>query len=421
MADNILIVEDSPVVLKMLQHLIAQSGSFNPVVADTLSTAKMRMEECGGQFFAAIVDLKLPDAQHGEIVDLVLGQRIPTVVLTGNYDDKLRLSLLNKGVVDYVTKDSRYSFQHVVKLIDRLKKNENIKVLVAEDSATSRLFVKVLLEQYRFQVVEASNGQEALARLEADQSIRMLITDHNMPVVNGYELVRMLRHSSRFQDLVIIGLSAEGDTSLSAKFIKSGANDFLKKPFFHEEFHCRVIHNLEAQEMLETIRELANVDPLTKVYNRRYLFEEGEARYQRALSADRLCHVIMVDLDYFKKVNDMHGHLIGDQLLESFAALLTEYFPDALVARFGGEEFCVLDTQSSKERVTQRMNGFRALLSKETFTKDNISVTFSGGVASESLGSLEEAVMLADKRLIEAKRAGRNRVFFSPASAVKLD
>ena len=136
-------------------------------------------------YFAAIVDLNLPDAQNGEIVDLILASKVPCIVLTGTFDDNLRLRLLNKGVLDYVTKDSRYSFGHVIKVVERLSKNQGIKVLVADDSSTSRRFINILLQQYRFfNVIEVENGQEALAKLEEDPSIRMLITDYNMPLVN---------------------------------------------------------------------------------------------------------------------------------------------------------------------------------------------------------------------------------------------
>ncbi|ADZ91016.1 response regulator [Marinomonas mediterranea] len=402
---RILVVEDSPVVLKVLKHLVSQSQEFEPVLCSCYKEAEEKLAE-GESFFASIVDLNLPDAENGEIVDLVLEQKIPCIVLTGNFDDSLRVGLLNKGVLDYVTKESRYSFNHVMKVVNRLKKNQDIKVLVAEDSSTSRLFIKILLEQYRFNVIEANDGQEALAKLEADSEIKMLITDHNMPVVNGYDLVRMLRRNIRFQDLVIIGLSAEGDTSLSAKFIKSGANDFLKKPFYHEEFHCRVISNLESQEMLETIRDLANLDPLTKLYNRRYLFEEGEALYQKGAVA------AVLDLDFFKKVNDTYGHFVGDELLKEFSSLLIDVFNDALIARFGGEEFCLISALSVDE-VVGKLDEFMDLVRGRTFTTAEVSVTCSIGVCSEQQSTLGEAVNLADNYLYDAKRTGRDRIVLS--------
>ena len=182
---KVLVVEDSPVVLKVLNHLLSQNPNFIPVLCACYEEAKEKIETSGMTFFAAIVDLNLPDAENGEIVDLILSHHIPCVVLTGNFDDDQRLSLLNKGVLDYITKDSRYSFNHVIKVVERLRKNQDVKVLVAEDSSTSRLFIKILLEQYRFKVVEAEDGQAALAKLEEDHSIRMLITDYNMPHING--------------------------------------------------------------------------------------------------------------------------------------------------------------------------------------------------------------------------------------------
>ncbi|MFT2109762.1 diguanylate cyclase [Marinomonas sp. 2405UD68-3] len=410
---KVLLVEDSPVVLKVLRYLVSQNDLFIPILATCYEEAKASLIEYKDDFFAAIVDLNLPDAENGEIVDLILDRKIPCIVLTGNFDDELRLKLLNKGVVDYITKDSRYSFNHAMKVLDRLEKNKNIKVLVAEDSSTSRLFIKILLQQYQFQVVEAENGQEALAILEKDHTIKMLITDYNMPLVNGYDLVRMLRHNERFKCLVIIGLSAEGDSSLSAKFIKSGANDFLKKPFYHEEFHCRVNHNLEAQEMLQTIRDLANVDPLTKLFNRRYLFAEGESAYQKAIASGRLLSVIMLDIDYFKKVNDTYGHIVGDSLLESFSAYLKSAFPNEMISRFGGEEFCILLSTENEESAVSKVSKLFESLRVMQFTECDISITCSGGIACDMQTTLSQAIEIADERLYMAKNTGRDKLVSS--------
>ena len=403
---KVLVVEDSLVVLKVLKHLLLQNPIFIPVLCDCYKEAENRLNDPQETFFAAIVDLNLPDAENGEIVDLVLSHQIPCVVLTGNINDSVRLSLLNKGVLDYIIKDSRYSFNHVIKVVERLNKNQGIKVLVAEDSSTSRLFIKILLEQYRFNVIEAENGQEALAKLEADSDISMLITDHNMPLVNGYDLVRMLRNNSRFQNLVIIGLSAEGDNALSAKFIKAGANDFLKKPFYHEEFHCRVIHNLEAQEMLETIRELANIDSLTKLKNRRYLFDEGE-RFIRKNAPD--VSLAMLDLDDFKRINDTYGHVVGDRLLEAIGGELSESFPEFLTCRFGGEEFCIIaDIDAQKFR--SALDAFLVKIRSKELTEAKILITCSIGICSHSVSYLEESIRIADANLYEAKRLGRNQI-----------
>jgi diguanylate cyclase (GGDEF)-like protein len=403
---KILVVEDSPMVSKILHHLLSQNPLFTPVLCACYKEAQEKFTGAEDTYFAAIVDLNLPDAQNGEIVDLVLASKVPCIVLTGTFDDNLRLRLLNKGVLDYVTKDSRYSFGHVIKVVERLSKNQGIKVLVADDSSTSRRFINILLQQYRFNVIEVENGQEALAKLEEDPSIRMLITDYNMPLVNGYDLVRMLRYNSRFQDLVIIGLSAEGDNTLSAKFIKAGANDFLKKPFFHEEFHCRILRSLEAQEMLETIRNLANVDPLTKLKNRRYLFEQGE---QLIRSASSPVSLVMMDIDHFKSVNDTYGHIVGDDLLKFIGLEIASAFPDMLACRFGGEEFCLM-TEIDGGELLSRLHRFLEGLRSKEFTEAKIALTCSVGVCVRGSGFLEEYVRVADANLYEAKRQGRDRI-----------
>ncbi|MDB4837497.1 diguanylate cyclase [Marinomonas sp.] len=403
---KILVVEDSVVVLKVLKHLLSQNPIFDPVLCPCYKDAEAKLQESNGEFFAAIVDLNLPDAENGEIVDLVLSYQIPPIVLTGNINGTVRLKLLNKGVLDYIVKDSRYSFNYVLKVVERLLKNQGVKILVAEDSSTTRVFIKILLKQYGFEVLEAENGQEALAQLEADSDIRMLITDHNMPLVNGYDLVRMLRNNTRFHDLVIIGLSAEGDSSLSAKFIKAGANDFLKKPFYHEEFHCRVIHNLEAQDMLETIRDLATVDQLTKLKNRRYLYDEGGQMFRNNKSNVSLA---MLDLDYFKKINDSYGHIVGDNLLELMGQEILSSFPDALTCRFGGEEFCIVTTMPVSD-FTEQLNTFLETLRSKEYTEAKLSVTCSIGICGLPVQTLEESILIADEKLYEAKSTGRDRL-----------
>lgn len=409
---RILLVEDSPVVQKVLRHLFTQQAYYVPVICSCFKEAEVALANNDeGVFFAAVVDLNLPDAENGEIVDLVLSNNIPCIVLTGNFDDNLRLSLLDKGVLDYITKDSRYSFNHVMKVVERLRKNQCIKALVADDSSTSRSFVKFLLKQYLFNVIEVENGQQALAKLEEEPDIRLLITDYNMPLINGYELVRMLRHNNRFKDLVVIGLSSGSDSALSAKFIKAGANDFLKKPFYHEEFHCRIIHNIEAQEMLETIRSLANIDVLTKLKNRRYLFDEGEAFYQQAIFKGNGAAFAMIDLDHFKAVNDTYGHMVGDSLLELIGREIEVAFPESLSCRFGGEEFCVVSNERN-DVFERKLGDFQESIRSKEFTGAKIKVTCSIGVCRKNKGSLDEGVKIADDKLYEAKKNGRDRIEF---------
>lgn len=119
---NVLVVEDSPLVLKILEHLFRQEPDLQPLFCASLGEAQVLLETSSALFFAAIVDLNLPDAPHGEIVDLVLQYSVPCIVLSGSYDEHRRDELLLKGVVDYVLKESQHSYEYAFRLIHRLER-----------------------------------------------------------------------------------------------------------------------------------------------------------------------------------------------------------------------------------------------------------------------------------------------------------
>ena len=404
---NILVVEDTAVVRKILAKLIGANPFFRCVMCKDLAAAKEALNQ-GTTFLAAVVDLNLPDAPNGEVVSEVLGHKVPVVVLTGNFDESLRSRLLDRGVLDYITKDNRYAYGQVEKLLDRLRKNLETKVLVVDDSKMCLNIVTNLLQKAHFKVLRAADGLEALGILESNPDIKLVISDHHMPNMDGCTLVKTLRQKSEYQNLVFIGVSAEGDGLLSAKFIKSGANDFLKKPFYHEEFYWRVFSSLESVEMLEMIKQQANLDPLTGMFNRRYLFDKGETLFKTRESYEGF-EVCIFDIDEFKQVNDTHGHLIGDQLLVQFSSIFKNHFGDDLVGRYGGEEFVVISTKDKISLhcdVLNFMNEVRTTL----FTEKRMAVTCSVGICVDACDTLDHTLEAADTYLYQAKGAGRNRI-----------
>ncbi|GAA5215352.1 diguanylate cyclase [Corallincola platygyrae] len=409
--ERILVVEDSPMVLKIIRHLISQGLDVEVVTRTDLAGCGEELAE-SGEFFAAVVDLNLPDATNGEVVEFVLDHGIPTIVLTGSYDDERRERLLNMGVVDYVVKESRHSYEYVVKLLKRLQKNRHIKVLIADDSGTTRRFIRGLLEQHLYQVIEAGHGKEAIAQLAKHPDTSILITDYAMPEMDGFELVKHVRNEKDKHELVIIGLSSTESGALSAKFIKNGANDFLKKPFFHEEFHCRLMHNLEEMELIQAIQDAANRDYLTQLYNRRYLFNEGCQLHEQAVSKGQQLALVMLDIDHFKQLNDTYGHEAGDEVLRQLAGKMLQSFPRFLCARMGGEEFCILMPGLTNDQANQLVEGFRLMVSQQPFMygETELPVTFSAGVTNHIGEDLDSMYQGVDEYLYRAKEAGRNFV-----------
>jgi diguanylate cyclase (GGDEF)-like protein len=213
----------------------------------------------------------------------------------------------------------------------------------------------------------------------------------------------------------IVGLSAQGSGVVSAKFLKMGANDFLPKPFESEEFYARVTQNIEILEFIHELREIAIRDPLTRLYNRRYYFGEGERLVREARETRTPVTVAMIDIDWFKEVNDRYGHDAGDEVLVRLADRLVMTFGrHHIVSRFGGEEFSVIAYGLHGERAGRLFDDFRRLIENTEvhYGKDSIRFTISIGLTSDEGLSLEQLIREADRRLYQAKREGRNRIVY---------
>ncbi|BBP80827.1 response regulator [Pseudomonas sp. No.21] len=405
---NILVVEDSPLVLKILEHLFRQEPDLQPVFCASCAEAEVLLETSAALFFAAIVDLNLPDAPDGEIVDLVLRYELPCVVLSGSYKEQRRDELLLKGVVDYVLKESQHSYEYVFRLLHRLVRNCGVKILVAEDSEATRNFVRRVLTPHLYQIIEARDGDEALHILQEQPDIDLLLVDHGMPGISGFDLVKMLRQKLHRTELIILGLSADQKGSLSAMFIKHGADDFLRKPFCTEELNCRVMSTLERRDLMRALKQAALFDSLTNLYNRRAFYEQGLQLFQQAQRAGQELSVAMLDLDFFKQINDKFGHASGDTALVMFSRVLAHAFPDALLGRLGGEEFALV-SKGDAPTVKAALDQLRRNCARLKYAADAPPLSFSAGVYQGVPEDLESLLHEADQRLYQAKHEGRGR------------
>lgn len=415
-SEKVLVVEDTKSVSMFMRAKIEAELHFQTIPAYTFKEARNILEN-DSNFFIAVLDLNLPDAPNGEIVDFVLSRQIPAIILTATLDDDVRDRILSRNVVDYVVKQSIWSVEYVTRLINRVYRNQSIKVLVTDDSSSFRLYYRSLLEAQRYQVLDAADGELALQVLQQHPDIKLIITDYNMPNMDGFELVARVRKKYSKDQLAIIGLSTQASGVLSAKFLKLGVNDFLKKPFVVEELYARVTQNIEMIELICELKEAANRDPLTRLFNRRYCLQAGRALFEEATKTGPHFAIGMIDIDFFKKINDVYGHDAGDAALKYLAVLLQDATgSSSVVGRFGGEEFCVLaagvnrkDAEALFEHTRQRVEQ-----SEINYMGKCIKFTISTGVAT-SLGlSLEAMIKRSDEMLYIAKRGGRNCVIMEP-------
>jgi len=410
--NRILIVEDNKTLAKLLAKKIKTALDFEVDIAYQLSEAKLFLHKY--KYFVTLLDINLPDAPNGEVVDYVLSKGQPAIVLSGNIDKDFRKKMLQKNIIDYVNKGGVGDINYTINIIRRLQQNQNHKVLVVDDSMVFRKTMERLLKNLFYKVYTVAHGEEAIGMLATHPDISLMITDYNMPVMNGLELVNEVRKEHNKSDLCIIALSSNEDEDINALFLKQGANDYINKPFSKEEFSCRVNNSIEALENIQTVTNHANRDFLTGLYNRRYFFKSMDEYINEEDGLHEQFAVGMLDIDNFKKINDTYGHDFGDKVIVHLADVLmssTNYRD--IVSRFGGEEFCIVLKNINRFSAVEIFDRLRKDVESSviyTDKKEAIQFTVSIGVALYSEDGLEEVINQADMMLYNAKNAGKNQV-----------
>ena len=301
-----------------------------------------------------------------------------------------------------------------------------LELLLVEDEPTQMLLMKRLLLRAGYKVQTASNGDEALTKISANH-YQILVTDWDMPGMDGATLCRRVRESKLPGYLYVLLLTGHGDTQSVVQGLEAGADDYIRKPANEAELLARlnagrriVMLEQSLREANAKIQHLSITDPLVGTYNRRYFNDqivnevEHARRYKRPLSA------VMADLDRFKSINDVHGHLVGDTVLRGFAEIAMRSIRSSSdwIARYGGEEFVIVlpETDLVGAGITAEKIRSQCAVTPISTEAGEIVVTASFGVASltvsQEVASVAAASMLreADTALYRSKREGRNRV-----------
>jgi len=412
---RILVVEDNKTLAKLIAKKIATELKIEVDVAFSFAEAKLFLQRY--EYFVTLLDLNLPDAPDGEVVDYALKRENHVIVLSGNIDKAFRQEILKKNIIDYVSKSGVNDIHYIIQTIKRLQKNKEHTILVVDDSIVFRKQMQAMLENMFYKVVTVAHGEEALAIIEGNPKFSLVLTDYHMPVMNGLDLTIELRKEYTKNDFPIIAISNNNDEQLTALFLKNGANDYIKKPFSKEEFACRINNSIEALENIQLIINSAHRDYLTGLYNRRYFYKDMNEYFSSALVNDESFTIAMIDIDNFKSVNDTYGHDEGDKAIIALGDILRSNTRSTdLVARFGGEEFCVVLKNQSSLEAEERLEQIRKEIQSNTLTTaqgENYSFTISVGVCNQPEQTLDDMLNEADMRLYNAKQNGKNQLSYS--------
>ena len=306
-------------------------------------------------------------------------------------------------------------------------------VLIIDDSRTIRKKVRRCLEEASLfdRYLEASNGLEGI-QCVLQEPVDLVICDLMMPQMDGVRFLEFLRTNGLLDRILVIMLTSRGSIPDLVRTLDLGAVDFIPKPFHPEELRARVRVMLRIKHLQDELRarmkeleETSMRDPLTGLYNRRYLCEALARELNRARRFGLKVSVLLLDMDHFKEINDSYGHQRGDEILKELANLIRSMLRGYdFAARYGGDEFVIILSQNTvlgARIVAERLRRTVAENPRLRELAGGHPVTISVGVATypddvEGEASVDALIVAADQALYEAKRMGRNQVALGVAS-----
>ena len=419
---KVIVLEDSKIIAKVLVNKIYAQTDIEVDVAYDFAEAKALVEK--NSYLFAITDLHLPDSTPNEVVNYFINEnKIPVIAMTSSEDEELKSEIWQNRLIDYVIKSRSESIDYIVHLVDRLIKNKDHIALVVDDSKIYQKEISNTLNRQLINTIVANDGAEAMKIIRANQDITVVITDFEMPNVNGLELVLALRRSYRKYELPIIGVSTQKENAI--EFLKYGVNDFIRKPFFKEELQTRVNNTLDAIENVKKLNDFANTDFLTGVANRKFFYSSAGEYFIKSKITNEPFALAMFDIDHFKKINDTYGHDVGDEVIKMLAKTIKDNIKGQdIVARFGGEEFCVLlkniEASASHrffENLRKKISELKVSINGEEVLGFSVSI----GVATQREATLDQMIKTSDLCLYEAKNNGRNRVCSKEICNISLE
>ncbi len=404
---TLLIVEPDPLMAESVAEHLQAHVNVLAETAHSLEAAREKIDGFPGNYLTLILNLSLSPENYAPF------PKIPTIVITGRIPTSAKKIAFASNVLDYIPDYNGYNLEYITQLVKRALYADESKILIADDERTTLNLMHRLLANKGYVVHKAGRATEVLDYVRTNPDIRMLIIDGDICEQKDFDLIRTLRQDFKKNQLSIIALCERSKEFQRTMLLRSGVNDCIEKPFRIEDFQVRVMNNLQLVEVLKELTEHSNRDFLTQLYNRRYFFEIGSTLYENYKRGALHLTLAMLDIDHLKTINDTHGHLIGDKAIKTVAEVLTTNLRATdVLARLGGEEFCVLSTDVKPNEARNLFERIRKEVHKQSLSTPRGSIRFSVsiGVTTGIAPSFEDMIHAGDMLLYEAKQQGRNRV-----------
>ncbi|MDD3814121.1 MAG: diguanylate cyclase [Desulfocapsaceae bacterium] len=437
---TILIVDDSSTMRRIIIRELEEAG-YTVLAAENGMEALVMIEWMDKKPDLITLDIDMPVMNGFEVCERLLEKqkqmgdspksRIPIIFVSANDTLENRRRGFQLEVTDFISKPFKQN--DIVKTVNKIlfpqEQFSGMTALVIDDSFSVRRIISRILRRIGITVLNAANGLEGLEVIKNfPGTLDLILTDYMMPEMRGDEFCKLIRQNPTLDQVPLFVVSAFDDLNLILSLFKSGATDYLHKPFIEEELLARVEIHLRARQYINQVEELnkklahlASRDSLTDLYNRRYFQEALLREFASATDKQLELSCILLDLDLFKKVNDSCGHAFGDLVLREFATILTRKSREAdICARYGGEEFVIILPHTDLESALLFAESIRSSLELHVFKDPQHSLQISCSIGVASLRSQRpdtgnKLVSMADHALYQAKENGRNQIHvYSP-------
>jgi len=292
-------------------------------------------------------------------------------------------------------------------------KNKKVKILIAEDDRISSKILEKHITGWGYDVLVVPDGKKAWQTFKKNE-VGIVLLDWMMPEITGLDLCRKIRNDKSGKYTYIVLLTAKKKQKDINKGLAAGADEYLTKPFNPIELKARLKTGKRIIDLLEKLHKQAIHDGLTKVFNRREITRILNEEFHRTQRTNQPLSTIMLDINHFKKINDTHGHPVGDEVLVEIVSRITAKMRAYdKIGRYGGEEFIIILPHNPLESVKKIAERIRINISQKTIqtSAGPLQLTASLGCTSTEnieASSTEMMIKISDKALYNAKNNGRN-------------
>ncbi len=295
---------------------------------------------------------------------------------------------------------------------------EKQSILIVDDE---RLNIDILSHEFHqdYNILVAKDSKNVFKRLE-NREVDLILLDVVLPETDGFEIIRRLKENESTKDIPVIFITSKDKVEDETTGLMLGAVDYIRKPFNMPVVRARVKTQLDLQWKTRLLEQLVSIDGLTGIPNRRRVEEVIRSEWKRALRSGTSLAFLFIDIDFFKPLNDLYGHQVGDSCLRKVAQILKTCLQrqEDFVGRYGGEEFVVVLPNTQSQGASYVAESMRRAIEELQIPHQSspISdfVTISIGVAvtqpQEGISSPLLLLQFADQALYEGKQNGRNRV-----------